>query len=78
VHAYLLHRLSWSWTVLLPSDTQRKPITSITAVLLPFVTYLLTFIIAYSFRGLASMCETTQCHNSDDHSLWNPGTTSRF
>jgi hypothetical protein len=35
-------RLSWSWTVLLPSDTYRKPITSITAVLLPFVTYLLT------------------------------------
>jgi hypothetical protein len=23
----------------------------------------------YSFRVLASMCETTQCHNSDDHSL---------
>jgi hypothetical protein len=33
--------LSRSWTVLLPSDTHRKPITSITAVLLPFVTYLL-------------------------------------
>jgi hypothetical protein len=28
--------------VLLPSDTHRKPITSITAVLLPIVTYLLT------------------------------------
>jgi hypothetical protein len=28
--------------VLLPSDKHRKPITSITAVLLPFVTYLLT------------------------------------
>jgi hypothetical protein len=28
--------------VLLPSDTHTKPITSITAVLLPFVTYLLT------------------------------------
>jgi hypothetical protein len=27
--------------VLLPSDTHRKPITSITAILLPFVTYLL-------------------------------------
>jgi hypothetical protein len=26
----------------LPSDTHRKPITSIAAVLLPFVTYLLT------------------------------------
>jgi hypothetical protein len=41
-HARLLPRLSWSWTVLLPSDTHRKHITSITAVLLPFVTYLLT------------------------------------
>jgi hypothetical protein len=40
-HACLLPRLSWSWTVLLPSDTHRKYITSITAVLLPFVTYLL-------------------------------------
>jgi hypothetical protein len=28
--------------VLLSSDTHRKPITSITVVLLPFVTYLLT------------------------------------
>jgi hypothetical protein len=41
-HARLLLRPSWSWTVLLPSETHRKPITSITAVLLPFVTYLLT------------------------------------
>jgi hypothetical protein len=30
------------WTVLLPTDTHRKPITSIPAVLLPFVAYLLT------------------------------------
>jgi hypothetical protein len=30
------------WTALLPSDTHRNPITSITVVLLPFVTYLLT------------------------------------
>jgi hypothetical protein len=30
---------SWSWTVLLPSDTHRKPIT---AVLLPFLACLLT------------------------------------
>jgi hypothetical protein len=42
-HARLLPILSSSWTVLLPSDTREKPITSITAVLLPFVTYLLTF-----------------------------------
>jgi hypothetical protein len=30
------------WTVLLPSDILRKPISSITVVLLPSVTYLLT------------------------------------
>jgi hypothetical protein len=42
IHACLLPRLSWSWTVLLPSAAHRKPIASITAVLLPFVTYLLT------------------------------------
>jgi hypothetical protein len=30
--------------VLLPSDTYRKPITSITSFLLPFVTYLLTLL----------------------------------
>jgi hypothetical protein len=41
-HTLQLPRLSWSWTVLLPSDTHRKPSTSITAVLLPFVTCLLT------------------------------------
>jgi hypothetical protein len=41
-HARLLPRLSFNWTVLLPSDTHRKPIKSITAVLLPPVTYLLT------------------------------------
>jgi hypothetical protein len=41
-HTCLLPRLSRSWTVLLPSDTHRKPITSIAAVLLPLVTYLLT------------------------------------
>jgi hypothetical protein len=41
-HAHLLPRLSRSWTVLLPSDTHRKPITSITTVLLPFVPHLLT------------------------------------
>jgi hypothetical protein len=42
VHARLLPRMSWSWTVLLPSNTHRKPITSITAVLLPFVAYWLS------------------------------------
>jgi hypothetical protein len=39
MHTRLLRILSWSWTVLLPSDTHRKPITTITGVLLPFVTY---------------------------------------
>jgi hypothetical protein len=41
-HVRLLSILSWSCTVLLLSDTRRKPITFITSVLLPFVTYLLT------------------------------------
>jgi hypothetical protein len=40
-HARLLLRLPRSWTVLLPSDTHRKPITSITAAFLPFMPYLL-------------------------------------
>jgi hypothetical protein len=43
-HARLLPRLSWSWTVLLPSDTHRNPTTSITAVLPPFVAHLLASI----------------------------------
>jgi hypothetical protein len=41
-HTYLLLRLSWRWTALLPSDIHSKPVTSIRAVLRPFVTYLLT------------------------------------
>jgi hypothetical protein len=41
-HARLLPRLSLNLIILLPSDTYRKPVTSITGVLLPFVTYLLT------------------------------------
>jgi hypothetical protein len=41
-HARLLPGLSRSWTVLVPNDSHSKPITSITAVFLPFVTYLLT------------------------------------
>jgi hypothetical protein len=40
---YLLSILSWSSTLLLPSGTYRKLVTSISAVLLPFVTYLLIF-----------------------------------
>jgi hypothetical protein len=46
-HARLLPRLSWSWNVLLPNDTYRKPVTSITAVLLPFVTYVFTYCPSY-------------------------------
>jgi hypothetical protein len=41
VHAGVIPRLSQSWSVLLPSDTHRKLITSITAVLLPSVISLL-------------------------------------
>jgi hypothetical protein len=49
--------------MLLPSDTQRKPITSITAVLLPFVTYLLTFprIIKDAFLFICDMTDSGHC-----------------
>jgi hypothetical protein len=40
-HARLLPRLFWSWTLLLPTDTHRRSLMSITDVLLPFLTYLL-------------------------------------
>jgi hypothetical protein len=43
-HECLLPRLSWSWIALLHSHIHRKPITSITAALLPSVTYLLTLL----------------------------------
>jgi hypothetical protein len=36
-YAFVLPRLSWTWVVLLSSGTRSKLITSITAVLLPFV-----------------------------------------
>jgi hypothetical protein len=39
LNMHMLPRLTWSWAVLLPSDVHRKPVT---AVLLPFMTYLLT------------------------------------
>jgi hypothetical protein len=41
-HVRLLPRLSWIWTLLLSSGTHRQFITSITAVLFPSVTCLLT------------------------------------
>jgi hypothetical protein len=41
-HAHFLPKLSRSWTVLLPTDTHRKYIISITAVLLRFGNSLLT------------------------------------
>jgi hypothetical protein len=53
-HARLLPKLSWSWTVLLPSDVYRKPITSITAVSLRFVIYLLTLLRMNVFRKTRS------------------------
>jgi hypothetical protein len=39
---HLCYLDSWSWPVFLPSDIHRKPLASITAVLLQFVTYILT------------------------------------
>jgi hypothetical protein len=51
-HAHLLPWLSWSWTVLLPSDTHREPITSITAILLSLVTYLLTLPLIFLYLEL--------------------------
>jgi hypothetical protein len=39
--------LSWNWTVLLHSDAHTKPVTSISAVLLTFMTYLQAFSFAY-------------------------------
>jgi hypothetical protein len=50
-HVLLLLRLSRSWTVLRPIDTHRKHVTSITAVLLRFVNYLLTS--SYQRAGIA-------------------------
>jgi hypothetical protein len=37
-HTCLLFRLSWSWTLMLLTDAYRKPLTSVTAVLLRFLT----------------------------------------
>jgi hypothetical protein len=45
--------------VLLSSDTHRKRITSITAVLLPFVIYLLTLLKAQVFRMWTDECLRT-------------------
>jgi hypothetical protein len=56
-HAHLLLRLSWSWFVLLLSDTHRKPITPITAV-----TYLLTlphiFLLIFPYFILLVYCNS--------------------
>jgi hypothetical protein len=64
VHACLLPRLSWSWPVLLPSDTHIKPITSTTAVLLPIVTYLLALPPIYigCFNSKKSLCILSTRH----------------
>jgi hypothetical protein len=56
-HARLLHVLLWISTVLLHSD--RKPITSITAVLLPFVNYLLTFPYIYVCVWISAFASCT-------------------
>jgi hypothetical protein len=72
VHACLLPRLSWSWTMLLPSDTYRKHITSITAVLLPFVTYLLTLLHKIQDHNASIRADeefTPQCCYSSSSSL---------
>jgi hypothetical protein len=61
-HALRLPRLSWSWTVLLPSYTYRKLFTSIIRVLLPFVTYLLTLPRMCILKVLDSnLCQGTSC-----------------
>jgi hypothetical protein len=46
--------------VLLPSDTHRKPIASITAVLLPFVTYLPSPPCMSKLRRLSEMVLRTE------------------
>jgi hypothetical protein len=43
---------------MLPSDTYRKPVTSITAVLLPFVTFLLT--LPCNMTSLTKSCFLTK------------------
>jgi hypothetical protein len=65
-HTYLLPRLSWSWTVLLPSDTHRKPITSTTAVLLPCVTNLLTLTHILAISSDTWCCEVVWFFNADE------------
>jgi hypothetical protein len=73
-HAHLLPRLCWSWNVLLPSDIYRKPITSITAVLLPFVTYLLTLPGNSAENACSSQSVRTVLNESDEYKLvtWLP------
>jgi hypothetical protein len=70
-HAHLLLRLPWRWTMLLPSDTQRQPIISATAVLLSFVTYLLTLprktceiMICWIWRRINTCKLLTQCKST--------------
>jgi hypothetical protein len=76
-HARLLLRLSWSWTVLLPSDTHRKPITYNTTVLLPFVTYLLTlprmcsFVYSTKRSGVQTTVMSNNRMNNELWGMWN-------
>jgi hypothetical protein len=57
-------RVCWSWIVLLPSDTNINIITSITAVLLPFVIYLFTFPRSNMTGG--KLCHHETCRRHDD------------
>jgi hypothetical protein len=53
----------WSWTLLLLSDTNRKPTSSITVVYLPFVSYVLT--LPYSYEYSCDSCfEICECTTS--------------
>jgi hypothetical protein len=66
----LLPRLSWYWTVLLPSDTYRKPIIYITNVLLPFVTYLL--ILPRTYVCLVGNCMRLPVHTTKSEKIVMP------
>jgi hypothetical protein len=61
-HELLLHTLSLSRTVLLPSDKHRKPITSIIAVLLAFVAYLLTLLVLSNYHCLNKNHKISESH----------------
>jgi hypothetical protein len=51
MHMRIWYLDSWNWTVLLPVDTLRKPIMSIT-LLLRFGTYLVTLLVVTRIPGV--------------------------